>query len=112
MGSYRSKFDIIADILHVVREGAKKTRIMYQANLSYKLLTKYLIEIRRAYLIRFERERKCYVLTQRGKEFLVTYKEYSKRNRHVEKQITEIRSKKKILEDLCSTNKSTSGIKQ
>jgi DNA-binding PadR family transcriptional regulator len=78
---------------------------MYQANLSYKLLTKYLIDIRTAYLIRFERERRCYVLTEKGEEFLVRYKEYTKRNRHVEKQITDVHSKKKILEDLCSTSK-------
>jgi predicted transcriptional regulator len=107
LASYRSKLHIIADILYVVSKGAKKTQIMYQANLSYKLLTKYLIEIRKAYLIQFEGERKSYVLTQKGEEFLVRYREYSKRNRHVEKQITEVRSKKKILEDLCTANQAS-----
>jgi predicted transcriptional regulator len=78
---------------------------MYQANLSYKLLTKYLIDIRKAYLIRFERERKCYVLTNKGEEFLTRYKEYLMRNKHVEKQIIEMSSKKKILESLCSADR-------
>ncbi len=78
MGSYRGRLDIIADILGVARQRAKKTQIMCQANLSYRLLTRYLAEVRRAYLVRFEREEKCYVLTRKGMEFLQRYKEYSK----------------------------------
>lgn len=103
LGSYRSKIDIIADILHVTSRGAKKTQIMYQANLSYKLLTKYLAEIRNAYLIRFEHKERCYVLTLRGHEFLKRYKEYSRRNKHVEKQINDVHTKRKVLEELCSS---------
>ena len=45
MGNYRGKLDIIADILRVVSGNAKKTQIMYQANLSYRVLQKYLAEI-------------------------------------------------------------------
>lgn len=41
---YRSRYEIIADMLNVVSGRAKKTKIMYQANLSYKLLQKYLAE--------------------------------------------------------------------
>jgi predicted transcriptional regulator len=102
MGSYRNRIDIVADILHVASRGAKKTRIMYQANLSYKLLTKYLLEIRKAYLIRFESSKRCYVLTRKGKKFLEEYKEYSKHNKHVEKRLSDIRVKRKVLEDLCA----------
>ena len=85
MGSYRSRLDIIADILHVARQGAKKTQIMYQANLSYKLLTRYLSGILEACLVRFERRKQCYVLTRKGIEFLEKYKKYSRRNRRLEK---------------------------
>ena len=102
MGSYRGRLDIIADILAVARQRAKKTQIMYGANLSYRLLTRYLAEIKRAYLVRFEREEKCYVLTRKGLEFLERYKEYSKRNKHVEKQINDVDGKRKVLEGLCS----------
>ena len=35
MIKYRDRLDIIADILKVVRDGAKKTRIMYMACLLY-----------------------------------------------------------------------------
>lgn len=94
--------EIIADILHVVSRNAKKTQIMYQANLSYKVLQRYLAKIVGASLINFEDEKQCYVLTAKGQEFLDAYKEYSKTNRHLEKQLNDIHIKKRILEELCS----------
>lgn len=102
MGNYRSKLDIIADILRVTSRNAKKTQIMYQANLSYKLLTKYLAELIEASLVRYERKTRCYVLTCKGQEFLEKYKDYSKRNRHVERQLSDVESKRRVLEGLCS----------
>lgn len=102
MGSYRSKLDIIADILHVANQGAKKTQIMYQANLSYRLLSRYLSEVSKACLIRFERKERCYKVTSKGREFLEKYKDYSRRNRHVEKQLNDVQVKRKVLEELCS----------
>ncbi len=38
----RSSFDIIAEILNVAKNGAKKTRIMYSCGLSYRFVQKYL----------------------------------------------------------------------
>jgi predicted transcriptional regulator len=105
LGSYRSRFDIIADILGVVKNNvsAKKTQIMYGANLSYNLLMRYLAEVLDASLIRFESKNECYVLTDKGRKFLEHYREYSKRNRHVERQLETVNAKKKVLEELCST---------
>ncbi len=102
MGSYRSRLDIIADILLVASRNAKKTQIMYQANLSYKVLTRYLAEIVEASLVNFEYEKQCYVLTTKGREFLEAYKQYSRTNKHVEKRLKDVRTKRKVLEDLCS----------
>lgn len=104
MGSYRSRLDIIANILNVIhdRESAKKTQIMYGANLNCKLLGKYLNQVLRACLVRSESEERCYVLTAKGNDFLEKYREYSKRNRHVEKQLSNVQSKRKVLEKLCS----------
>lgn len=99
---YRRKLDIIADMLLVATNGAKKTQIMYGANLSYDLLKKYLEEVRRAYLLSFERKKGNYVLTSKGKQFLELYKEYSKRNRYVAKSLSDADGKKKLLENLCS----------
>jgi predicted transcriptional regulator len=99
---YRRKLDIIADMLYAASRGAKKTQIMYQANLSYRLLTKYLVEVRKACLINFEREERRYVLTSKGKQFLEVYKEYSRRTKYVEKRLNDVNGKRKVLESLCS----------
>jgi predicted transcriptional regulator len=100
--SYRRKLDIIADMLLVAGDGAKKTQIMYGANLSYALLKKYLEEMRRAYLLSFERKKGHYVLTSKGRQFLEVYKEYLKRNRYVAKNLDDVDSRKRLLENLCS----------
>jgi predicted transcriptional regulator len=103
LANYRRRLDIIADILHVVSGRARKTQIMYQANLSYRVLQKYLAEIVAASLINFEELSHCYVLTDKGRTFLDSYQEYSKTNRHVEKSLRVVRTKKRNLEKLCSS---------
>jgi predicted transcriptional regulator len=103
LGSYRSRLNIIADMLHVVSQGgAKKTQIMYQANLSYKLLTKYLAEVVEARLIRLQRNERIYVITSKGIEFLEKYKKYSRRNKHIEKRLNDLQDHRKVLEELSS----------
>jgi predicted transcriptional regulator len=99
---YRKKLDIIADMLTVASSGAKKTQIMYQANLSHRLLKKYLEVIGKAYLLSFKRKERNYVLTPKGKQFLEVYKEYSKRTKFVEKRLNDVDGKKRMLENLCS----------
>jgi predicted transcriptional regulator len=103
LGNYRGRLDIIADILQVVSGDAKKTQIMYQANLSYRVLQRYLAEIAGASLINFVDEKRCYVLTAKGREFLDAYEKYSKTNRQVEKRVDDVRIKKNVLEKLCSS---------
>ena len=103
MGNYRDRLDIIADILHVASHEAKKTQIMYQANLSYKVLQRYLNEIMEASLVKFEVKNQSYLLTSKGKEYLDAYKGYSRTNKSIEKRLNDFSNKKKILEDLCST---------
>jgi predicted transcriptional regulator len=102
MANYRNRLDIIADILGVVSQGAKKTQVMYEANLSYRLLTKYLAEVLSFGFIYFEATQKRYQLTHKGRSFLKTYQEYSRRNKHVEKQLNNIHEKRKVLDGLCS----------
>jgi predicted transcriptional regulator len=102
VGNYRSRLDIIADILQVASLNAKKTQIMYQANLSYKVLQRYLKDITEASLISFETAEQCYVLTRKGQDFLEAYKDYAKTNKSIEKRLNDVDSKKKSLEELCS----------
>jgi predicted transcriptional regulator len=110
LGSYRRRLDIIADMLTVISQRPKKTQIMYQANLSYLLLTRYLAVVRKAYLITFERKQRCYALTSKGQRFLEIYKEYSRRRGHIEKQLDEANSRRKALESLCSNREPRSEI--
>ncbi|MEM3011663.1 MAG: winged helix-turn-helix domain-containing protein [Candidatus Bathyarchaeia archaeon] len=100
MSSYRNRLDIIADILSVVAPRAKKTQIMYRANLSYKLLTRYLAEVVEAGLVLFE-SGNHYTLTSKGRVFLNVYKEYAKLNQRMQKQLKDLHNQKKILEELC-----------
>jgi predicted transcriptional regulator len=101
LGSYRRRLDIIANILRVASRNAKKTQIMNQANLSYKVLQRYLTKIIEASLINFEDENQSYVLTAKGQEFLNFYKENSRTNHQIEKYPSDARSTKKVFEKLC-----------
>jgi len=54
MAKYRSRLEIVADVLGVVSGGARKTQIMYQANLSYKLLVHYLKDVIKMGLVKMK----------------------------------------------------------
>jgi predicted transcriptional regulator len=105
LGSYRSRLDIIADILNVVKGNAKKTQIMYQANLSFKVLQRYLSDITGASLIEFEDAKNYYVLTDKGSDFLDAYQQYSRTSKHIGKQLDVMQNKRSKLEKLCSNDK-------
>jgi predicted transcriptional regulator len=98
MGKYRDRLQIIADILSVVRGGAKKTHVMYQANLSFTLLKRYLTEVLEAGLVRCDDE-DGYLLTGRGQSFLDRFDEYSKRCERVEEELNHVNNDKTVLED-------------
>lgn len=103
MGRYRDRLQIIADILYIAGKGgkgAKKTQIMYQANLSYRLLCRYLGEVLDADLVSFENG-KCYVLTDRGKKFLSRHEEYSKRCKSLQKHLDHVNNEKTALKRMC-----------
>lgn len=101
MVNYRDRLDIIADILNVVSREAKKTQIMYQANLSYKVLQRYLTEIIDAALITFQDANQMYLLTGKGHQYLNAYKEYARCSKSMEKRLTDFTTKRKVLENLC-----------
>ncbi len=101
MAKYRDRLQIIADILVITNRRVKKTRIMYQANLSYKLLCKYLDEVIAAGLVRCENGDR-YVLTFKGKEFLDRHEEYSKRCKSLEERVNHVNNERNVLEKMCS----------
>ncbi len=105
MTIYRQRIDIIADILEVVSLDAKKTQIMFKANLSYKALTKYLSEVLKASLITYKQDRQCYSLTEKGRDFLNAYKVYSETNRNVEERLLYLSQSRMALNKFCSNEK-------
>jgi predicted transcriptional regulator len=105
LGVYRKRIEIIADILQAVKLDAKKTQIMFKANLSYKILMKYLTDLLKASLISFVQERQCYTLTEKGHKFLENYATYCRNNRRIKKTLDDMRYAKRNLEKLCPVNK-------
>ena len=67
----RTKFEIMVDILSVARHGALKTQIVYQANLNYNRVDRYLNFLERNGLI--EPAGSGYTTTKKGEEFLREY---------------------------------------
>ncbi len=47
----RSNLEIVAEILRIARRGAKKTRIVYGANMNFKMLDEYLEKLEKAGLV-------------------------------------------------------------
>ena len=66
----RSTFEIIAEILKVAKNGAKKTRIMYACGLSYRFVEKYLALLLETGLLRIGNS---YHTTEKGIRFLRNY---------------------------------------
>ena len=75
MVKYRDRLEIIVAILNAVGDGAKKTKIMYVANLSYKLLEKYLGETVRVGLVSSNHD--FYEMTEKGQAFIEKYSDFS-----------------------------------
>ena len=77
MGKNRNRLGLIAAILEAASKGSSKTHIMYQANLSFSLLEKYLGLASDSGLL--EQNSYKYQLTPRGKDFLRSYRRFEER---------------------------------
>lgn len=110
MGKHRSRYKILANILEVINDnkGAKKTQIMYQAFLSYKLLVQYLNDVMEAGLVVCE-ENNCYSLTPKGKSFLVKFNEYYESHESINEKMNQVEDLKLMLEEMCPNSGVTNG---
>ena len=68
----RGKLEIIIDILSVAMKDAKKTEIVYKANLNFKRVGNYLPYLEEKGLI--ENMGSEYKTTEKGKQFLMDYR--------------------------------------
>ena len=102
MGRHRSRLKILASVLSVVSDnhGARKTQIMYQAYLSYKLLVRYLNDVMDAGLV-ICGDDDCYRLTSKGETFLAKFNNYSRFRENVDEQVNHVEDQKMVLEEMC-----------
>jgi len=75
LGKNRSYIDIYAEIIRIAKNGAKKTCIMYGANLSFKQINKYLAQLLVCGLLSVSEENpsKVFESTENGLKFLKAY---------------------------------------
>ncbi len=71
----RESLDIMEDILNVTMAGARKTAIIYKANLNHSRASKYLKELLDKELLEVDEEPVTYSTTEKGRNFLKKYKE-------------------------------------
>jgi predicted transcriptional regulator len=75
---YRSRTDIVAQILESANGGVTKTRIMYEAYLSYAQLKEYLSTLMQNGLIEYSEGEHKYRTTTKGMQFLRTCSQMGK----------------------------------
>lgn len=70
----RSYVEIIADVLRIAKYGAKKSHIVYKANLNFKLVNEYLTHLQETGLISFPSNNEHFFkTTPKGLEYLGEY---------------------------------------
>lgn len=72
---YRSRTEIVGIILEIASRGATKTKIMYDAYLSYTQLTEYLSFLTENKLIKRQEGTELYRLTEKGHRFYLKCRE-------------------------------------
>ena len=103
MSKNRDRLSIIAAILEAANSGSSKTRIMFRANLSFKILEKYLSATVSAGFLRIDDCR--YILTDSGREFLRLYRENNESYVKAQKFLERLTSERKKLSTLCENTR-------
>ncbi len=67
----RNNLDIYADILKISKNGAKKTHLVYKANLNFNIVKKYLKDLTSKNLL--ENNGNMYFITDKGTTFIERY---------------------------------------
>ncbi|HET8793559.1 MAG TPA: winged helix-turn-helix domain-containing protein [Nitrososphaeraceae archaeon] len=74
---YRTRTEIVAIILDVANGGATKTKIMYNAYLSYNQLKAYLSILIENNVLEYQNDTKIFRTTEKGLNLLKIYNEMS-----------------------------------
>ena len=71
MDGKRNDIEISAEILKVAMNGARKSHIVYKANLNFKIIRKYLNNLEKSGLITSSPDKnKIFSTTKKGREYL------------------------------------------
>ena len=99
LGKNRDRLGIIAAILEAASSGACKTKIMFSANLSFKLLEKYLdICLHAGFL---EMNGTKYTLTEQGEAMLKQCRQLLERYNNAQKMFNDQVSERERLSQSC-----------
>jgi predicted transcriptional regulator len=99
LGKNRDRLSIIAAILEAANSGACKTKIMFRANLSFKLLEKYLDICLQSGFV--ESNGKKYTLTEQGATILKQYRQLHERYNNAQKMLNDMVSERERLSQSC-----------
>ncbi len=98
--------EIVRDMLSFTSVKIKKTRIMYQANLSFRQTEKYLKSLLENGLVECDAD-SFYLITCEGKDFLQMYDDYVKRLGRIGEEVKGARKDRLLLENICFNNEYT-----
>ena len=102
----RNRLDIVRDMLAIASTKVKKTRIMYQANLSFLQVEKYMKTLLdEGLLTRDGNGGTSYLTTEKGKEFLRLYDDYLARCRDLVDEVDGANKQRTQLESMCFNTK-------
>lgn len=104
---HRDRLEIVRDVLFVATVKTRKTKIMYQTNLSFQLIEKYLGNLLNGGLVEFCDD-SHYLITDRGKDFLQMYDDYLDRCKRISNDVGEVRKDRMLLENMCFNNNCSS----
>ena len=103
----RTSLEIVKDMLSVATESSRKTRILYDAHLNYRLLEKYLKILLENGLLK-PVDDSCYLVTGKGTDFLQNYDEYIERCKKIGEEIKYACKEKLALKNMCFNNQQNS----
>lgn len=73
----RDKISILVDMLEAIGDGARKTHIVYRANLNFESCRRYLNAMRNAGLVEIQvGSPMMWAITEKGRTFVKKYKEF------------------------------------
>jgi len=104
MNKNRCSLDIAREVLSIASVRARKTRIMYGANLSFRQVQKYLNTLLRNGLLEHDDD-SGYLITKAGREFLSLYEEYLEQSKDLRYEVEKNTKDRLQLENMCFNSK-------